>query len=70
MMRYAAFYNLEVPPKTTKRELSAIIAKHFSVHPYVRDAEVISNFLFANEKYMKALKIPNPATQQDGPKKE
>jgi len=55
LMRYQAYYNLDAPPNATKRELMAVVMRHFVEHPQLRDAEVISSFLYANQKYLRSL---------------
>ena len=55
LIRYKIFYNLDAPPNATKRELMQVVMRHFSQHPRLRDAEVISAFLYANQRYKKSL---------------
>lgn len=57
LIRYAKYYNLNVPPNAAKRELISILIKHFGNHPHVSDVDVISNFLYTNCKYMDAADI-------------
>jgi hypothetical protein len=39
-----------VSPQASKKELIAAVRRHFTHHPRLRDAEVISTFLYANKK--------------------
>ncbi len=55
LLRYKTYFNLEAPPNATKRELLLVVMRHFSQHPRLRNAEVISAFLYANQRYKKNL---------------
>lgn len=55
LLRYKNFFRLNARPNCTKKDLIGIVMKHFSAHPRLRDAEVISDFLFRNQFYQKSL---------------
>uniref|UniRef100_A0A0A9WKW0 Histone deacetylase complex subunit SAP30L n=1 Tax=Lygus hesperus TaxID=30085 RepID=A0A0A9WKW0_LYGHE len=64
LVRYVKYYDLNVPPNASKRELIPILLKHFSNHPHVSDIDVISNFLYANCKYVDAAGIEYPTLKE------
>ena len=53
LKKYRDFYELDVPVNATKADLVAAVKKHFSHSLHVRDEEVISGFLYANEEAKK-----------------
>jgi hypothetical protein len=50
LLRYKKYFGLVVSPTASKKELLAAVKKHFAHHPRLRDAEVISDFLYRNKK--------------------
>mmetsp|Transcript_2700 Transcript_2700/g.4973 ORF Transcript_2700/g.4973 Transcript_2700/m.4973 type:complete len:104 (-) Transcript_2700:109-420(-) len=52
LKRYRAHFKLDTRPNIPKGELIDVVARHFSVLPKMRDAEVISQFLFHTRKYL------------------
>jgi len=51
LLRYKKQFQLQVRPSAPKRDLIASVKKHFIHHPRLRDAEVMSAFLYANQKH-------------------
>jgi hypothetical protein len=58
LKRYVAQFDLPAPETATKEELVAIVSRHFVGHPHLREPEVVSAFIFANESARRALQEP------------
>jgi hypothetical protein len=55
LLKYKRHFKLPVRPNASKNELISAARKHFLNHPRLKDFDVLSSFLFANQKYMKQL---------------
>ena len=51
LLRYKRFFKLSTSTSASKGEHIAVIRKHFVNHPRLRDVEVISAFLYANQQH-------------------
>ncbi len=58
LQRYVAHYGLIAPVPATKADLVALVSRHFSGHPHVREPEVVSAFLHANEAARRLITAP------------
>mmetsp|Transcript_19020 Transcript_19020/g.26434 ORF Transcript_19020/g.26434 Transcript_19020/m.26434 type:complete len:105 (+) Transcript_19020:131-445(+) len=54
LKRYRAHFKLDTRPNIPKGELIEVVARHYSQLPKMRDAEVISQFLFTTRKYLES----------------
>mmetsp|Transcript_11363 Transcript_11363/g.15888 ORF Transcript_11363/g.15888 Transcript_11363/m.15888 type:complete len:106 (+) Transcript_11363:70-387(+) len=52
LKRYRAHFKLDTRPNIPKGELIDVVARHIATLPKMRDAEVISQFLFTTRKYI------------------
>ncbi len=59
LKRYRAHYKIATRPNVPKQELLDIVAEHFTVQPKMRDADVISQFLFATRKHLDGVSDSN-----------
>lgn len=50
LKRYVRHFQLNVKPNATKAELVQACVKHFAVKPKLREAEVLSQFLYATRR--------------------
>ena len=50
LLRYKRHFKLSLRPSAPKVELISNIRKHFVHHPRLRDVDVISSFLYANQQ--------------------
>jgi len=50
LKKYSHYFNLETSPKPLKSELVSIVRKHFVHSPKLREADVVADFLYANNR--------------------
>lgn len=50
LLKYKRHFKLPLRPSAPKIELIAHIRKHFIHHPRLRDVDVLSSFLYANQQ--------------------
>jgi hypothetical protein len=50
LLKYKRHFKLPLRPAAPKIELISHIRKHFVHHPRLRDVDVISSFLYANQQ--------------------
>jgi len=50
LLRYKRHFQLPLRPNAPKAELMGAVRKHFTHHPKLKDVEVISAFLYANQQ--------------------
>jgi len=55
LLRYAALYKIEVPEDASKADLIGLVSSHAANYPHAREAEIISTFLYANERHRRDL---------------
>ena len=51
LLRYKRFFKLTTSTSASKAEHISVIRRHFVNHPRLRDVEVISGFLYANNQH-------------------
>lgn len=51
LLRYKRFFKLTTSTSASKSEHISVIRRHFVNHPRLRDVEVISGFLYANNQH-------------------
>lgn len=70
LLKYKRHYKLSVRPQSSKLELLTAVRSHFLHHPSIKDIEVISAFLYANQRYMKELTKAQQQQQKTESKKK
>jgi Sin3 binding region of histone deacetylase complex subunit SAP30 len=58
LKRYKNYFQIECEPNASKTKLIQAIKQHFAHYPRLRDAEVIAQFLHANNQVKELFNAP------------